>query len=89
MATTWGEAQLSQSTLLSNTSVVVCMFLTDKHILVSLDGDGIIKIFERHSDKQTVLRGHTGAVWDIKVVDNNVVSGGTDTSIKVWDTESG
>ena len=50
---------------------------------------GIIKIIDLKECKLvTFLKGHTGAIYDLKIVNNHIVSCGEDSTIRIWDLKT-
>jgi WD40 repeat protein len=50
---------------------------------------GVIKIIDLNEGKLTTfLKGHTGSIYDLKVVDDYLISSGEDSSIRIWNLKT-
>lgn len=65
-------------------------FCSPNNIFLLLAGEsGVIKIIDiKEAKLTTFLKGHTGAIHTMKVVDHFVISGGEDSSIRIWNLKT-
>ena len=85
------DARLTRSVELyhrSRSGLVACMLVTDTYIISGMD-NMVIHVLDRRNDRHRIFEGHTGGVWTLAVVNNMLISGSTDMSVKLWNIQSG
>lgn len=88
----WQTIQLTSSKVLSSNSVATSTLVTDAYIIIAVDVENSIHVFSRHdidNNAATVLKDHTGAVWNLASTGDRLISGSSDANIKIWDLEDG
>jgi WD40 repeat protein len=64
--------------------VVTCLQVLGGRVFAGCD-DGTVRVHDMHTGALiTVLRGHRGGVWTLKVRHNLAVTGSTDRTVGVW-----
>jgi hypothetical protein len=69
-------------------SIVTCMHLTPKYIVVALQ-NAKIHVFNTDGNNQKTLLGHVTGVWALIPWGDTLVSGGADRDVRVWDMSTG
>jgi F-box and WD-40 domain protein CDC4 len=69
--------------------VVTCLQFDSDKILTGSDDTNINVYDTRTGALRAKLTGHEGGVWALRYVDNILVSGSTDRSVRIWNIEKG
>ena len=80
--------QLMNQHIFSTTDVAITLHTTDNQAFLSTDG-GVVEVYDSQGRHSRTLTGHTGAIWAVATIENRLVSGGTDTTIRTWNLETG
>lgn len=83
-----GKNSHSCTNICHGANVVTCLKFDHEKIITASD-DSFIKIWNLDGSLRRTLAGHIGGVWTLEYIDNILVSGATDRSIRVWNIESG
>ena len=75
----WAETEH----ILSTSAVVTTLSVTPKYIVVGMD-DGKLQIFHADGTYIGALEGHVGGIWATDIHKAILVSGATDSQLKVW-----
>lgn len=69
--------------------VITALLLADDRIITTSD-DHKIRVFSFEKNSLSyILEGHLGGVWAVDVLGDTLVSGSTDTTVRVWDLKTG
>ena len=63
----------------------LCLYASKCPILLASSSDGIIRAFDENFGVSYLLKGHTESVTSLALYQNTMVSGGDDTTIRIWD----
>ncbi|KAF2676653.1 F-box/WD repeat-containing protein pof1 [Lentithecium fluviatile CBS 122367] len=81
-----GECDSRQIT--PDQGVVTSLHLTNKYIVVALD-NAKIHVFDTFGNHQKTLQGHVMGVWAMVPWGDQLVSGGCDRDVRVWNLATG
>lgn len=73
--------------ILSHQTVVTCLCLTSRYVLVALD-DASIRFFTLDGKYHSVLTDNVSTVWAMASLENRLISGGLDGNVRVWNLET-
>ena len=72
---------------LSTSAVVTTLTVAPEYIVVGMD-DGKLHIFRADGRYIKALEGHVGGVWATDIHEGILVSGATDSQLRVWNIDT-
>ncbi len=85
--TIWKKSMLDHPIVIpkQTSSIIETLHSDDKYLFTgSITGDTVVRVYNQDIDLLKVLEGHTGTIFDLATVENVLVSGSGDATVKLW-----